>query len=51
MKAAMEFCFYKVFGSHMVLQRQRPIVFSGTADARSCNFYRMYIHVLLPGQQ
>ena len=36
MKAAMEFCFYKVFGSHMVLQRQHPIVFSGTAEAGSC---------------
>lgn len=33
MKAANEFGFYKVFGSHMVLQRQRPIVFSGTAEA------------------
>lgn len=33
MKAAKKFSFYQIFGSHMVLQRQRPIVFSGTADA------------------
>ncbi|PVY35176.1 sialate O-acetylesterase [Victivallis vadensis] len=33
MKTAKKFNFYKIFGSHMVLQRQRPILFSGTADA------------------
>ncbi len=33
MKMAGQFDFYKVFSSHMVLQRKRPIIFSGTAEA------------------
>ena len=32
MERAVKFAFYRVFSSHMVLQRERPVVLSGTAE-------------------
>ena len=32
MERAVKFAFYRVFTSHMVLQRERPIILSGTSD-------------------